>query len=209
MTAILPAIVRAWSPNTFRTGGEHRYDLRMGVDPAELTILRYPAPVLRQRAEPVEVVDEQVRAVAMRMIQLMHEAPGIGLAAPQVGLPWRLFVVYVPKNEESDSEFPAWTDAPVVYVNPEIVEMRGPLEAAEEGCLSLPDVHGDVYRPTTVTIRATDLEGASFTQTGTGLLARCWMHENDHLDGVLIIDRMVQLHRMKNRQMIKQLERQV
>jgi peptide deformylase len=209
MTAILPTILRRRPPNTNRTGDEHRYDLRMGVDPAELTILRYPAPALRQRAEPVDPIDDHVRGVARRMIQLMHEAPGIGLAAPQVGLPWRLFVVHVPRGEQSDSDLLAWTDAPVVYVNPQISDMRGPLEAAEEGCLSLPDVHGDVYRPTTVTISATDLEGRAFSQTGTGLLARCWQHENDHLDGVLIIDRMVQLHRMKNRQTIRQMERQV
>jgi peptide deformylase len=201
-------VVPDGSPNTNRTGGEHRYDRDMGVDPATLTILRYPAPILRRRAEPVGHIDDEVRAVAARMIQLMHEAPGIGLAAPQVGLPWRLFVVDVPRGEQPDSETPAWTEASRVYVNPELTELRGPLEVSEEGCLSIPDVHGDVYRPIIVTIRATDLDGNEFTQTGTGLLARCWQHENDHLDGVLIIDRMVQLHRLKNRQTIRQLERQ-
>lgn len=172
-------------------------------------ILRYGDQPLHQPATPVPAITADIQQLIDDMIETMYAAPGIGLAAPQVGLPWRLFVVHVPRGEQSDSDLLAWTDAPVVYVNPQISDMRGPLEAAEEGCLSLPDVHGDVYRPTTVTISATDLEGRAFSQTGTGLLARCWQHENDHLDGVLIIDRMVQLHRMKNRQTIRQMERQV
>jgi len=180
----------------------------MVVDPAGLFIVHYPAPILRRRAEPVERIDDEVRGVATRMIDLMHDAPGIGLAAPQVGIPWRLFVAHVPRGEPTEDEHPTSMDEPRVYVNPVISDPAGPLEPGEEGCLSLPDVHGDVLRPRTVTIRALDLEGNEFSQTGSGLLARCWQHELDHLDGVLIIDRMVRMHRLKNRSTIRMLERQ-
>lgn len=180
----------------------------MGVDPADLFIRHYPAPILRRRAEPVERVDDEVQRVARRMIDLMHDAPGIGLAAPQVGLAWRVFVAHVPPGEDRSEDPPSYLEAPVVYINPVLSDLRGELESSEEGCLSLPDVHGNVLRPTIVTITATDLEGRRFTQTASGLLARCWQHEMDHLDGILIIDRMVQMHRIRNRATIRQLERQ-
>lgn len=179
----------------------------MEADPATLTIIRYPDPILRQVAAPIDEIDDTVQAVARRMIELMHEAPGIGLAAPQVGLPWRLFVAHVPAGEAEPGELPTAMDEPRVYVNPVISDPAGGLEASEEGCLSLPDIHGDVIRPPEVTITATDLDGESFSQRGAGLLARCWQHELDHLDGVLIIDRMIRMHKLKNRAAIKALER--
>jgi len=172
-------------------------------------IIHYPAAVLRQKAKPVGVITPQVRAVAMRMIELMKEAEGVGLAAPQVGLPWRLFVADVPENDERSvsADPPSATRGPVVYVDPVLSMPSGPLEPYEEGCLSLPDIRGDVYRPSIITIEATDLEGQRFTQTGAGLLARCWQHEIDHLDGVLILDRMTQMSRLKNRSLVRELER--
>lgn len=180
----------------------------MAVDPSMLRIDVYPTEVLRRKADPVDPGPE-LRAVAERMVQLMHSADGIGLAAPQVGLSWRLFVAHVPEDEQrsADAEPPSASAAPEVFVNPEIVGHDGLPEASEEGCLSLPGIHGDVYRPPIVTVRAQDLAGKTFERTASGLLARCWQHEIDHLDGVLIIDKMTQMSRLKNRSAIRQLER--
>jgi peptide deformylase len=179
------------------------------VDPASLHILHYPERALRERAREVPKVTDEVRAVARRMIQLMFDAEGIGLAAPQVGLPWRLFVAHVPPSEgrSPESDPPTATVEPVVYINPVLSSPVGEIIAYEEGCLSLPDITGEVLRPEHISITATDLEGRSFTRTGAGLLARCWQHETDHLDGVLIIDRMTQMSRLKNRTALKRLER--
>lgn len=191
----------------------------MTTRPASLRIVHYPDPALRQKARPIAAVTEEVRAVAARMIDLMREAEGIGLAAPQVGLAWRMFVVEIPPTS-SDSpspgpirtpiaaELPAThTDGPRVYINPRFSHPLGSPEPYEEGCLSLPDIRGDVLRPPSITITALDLDGREFTQTGAGLLARCWQHEMDHLDGVLIIDRMTQMSRIKNRAAVRDLEK--
>ncbi len=184
----------------------------MPVDPDKLRILTYPDPVLRQKAAPVPEVTELVRRVARRMIELMYQAEGIGLAAPQVGVPWRLFVVDVPASDgrkahaTPDAPATATSDA-TVYINPVLSHPSREAIPGEEGCLSLPDIRGTVLRPDRITITALDLDGATFTQTGAGLLARCWQHEHDHLDGVLILDRMTQASRMKNKVAIRNLER--
>ncbi len=185
------------------------YDAAMAIDPTSLEIRIHPDPVLRRVADPIPAVTDEVRAVARAMVELMRSADGIGLAAPQVGIPWRLFVVDVPPSEKRspDSDPPTATRGPVIYINPRLT-VSGPTAAGEEGCLSLPDIHGDVIRPTIVEIEATDLEGQRFTQRGTGLLGVCWQHENDHLDGVLIIDKMTQLSRLKNRSALRELERE-
>lgn len=182
----------------------------MAVDVSKLSIVQYPDPALRRAAKPVTEVTSEVRQVAARMIELMREAEGVGLAAPQVGLPWRLFVAEVPPDEDrSTTSSPVTaTDGPVVYINPHLSDPRNGIEPCEEGCLSLPDIRGEVFRPPVITISATDLDGNRFTQTGAGLLARCWQHELDHLDGVLIIDRMSQSSRMKVRARVRDLERQ-
>jgi len=143
------------------------------------------------------------------MIELMFEAEGVGLAAPQVGLSWRLFVAHVPIGEGRtlESDPPTATAEPVVYINPVLSTPVGEIKPYDEGCLSLPDITGEVLRPEHITISAMDLEGKKFTRTAAGLLARCWQHESDHLDGVLIIDRMSQMSRLKNRTAVKKLER--
>lgn len=158
-------------------------------------------------------VTPEVRAVAARMVQLMFEAEGIGLAAPQVGLPWRMFVAHLPESNDPEDPRSASSDpvtatrAPTVYINPVLRDALGSPELYEEGCLSLPDIRGDVFRPPTITIEATDVEGNRFTVRGTGLLARCWQHEVDHLDGVLIIDRMTPMARLRVRSKVRELER--
>ncbi|MFN3167123.1 MAG: peptide deformylase [Phycisphaeraceae bacterium] len=168
----------------------------MPVDPQSLAIVHYPDPVLREKARPIERVDDQVRAVAQRMIELMHSAPGVGLAAPQVGLGWRMFVAN-PTGEAGDDR---------VYINPVLTALAGGDAARDEGCLSLPGVTVEVTRPAQATIRATDLEGQTFEDSADDLLARIWQHEYDHLDGVLIIDKMSAMDRMANKRTLRELE---
>jgi peptide deformylase len=152
--------------------------------------------VLRRRAEPVERIDGTVREVARRMVQLMHEAEGVGLAAPQVGLSWRLFVARGPGEE----------DPVEVFLNPELEQLPGELEDHEEGCLSLPGITAEIRRPAAVTMRALDLDGRPQDRRAEGMQARIWQHEIDHLNGVLIIDRMRAMDRIANRKPIKALE---
>jgi len=115
----------------------------MSMDPNQLTIVHYPHPTLRQQAEPIAEVTGEVKAVAAKLIELMHQAPGVGLAAPQVGLPWRMFVAN-PTGEEGDDR---------VYINPELINAGGGNAARDEGCLSLPGVTVEVTRPNQITIR--------------------------------------------------------
>lgn len=181
----------------------------MAPDPASLFIVHYPDPVLRARAEDVPEVNDEVRAVADRMLELMFEAPGIGLAAPQVGLSWRMFVCHIPpeRDEPTGTDPLTCTVTPMVYINPVLSDPSGPLESGSEGCLSLPQITGEVQRPRTITITALDRDGKTFTQTASDLLARCWQHEVDHLDGVLILDRMSPLSRLRARSAVRGLEK--
>jgi peptide deformylase len=186
----------------------------MTIDPSNLRIELYPTQVLKTKAQAVQISDE-IRGVAHRMIELMHGAQGIGLAAPQVGLSWRMFVAHVPPNPDDlendpstqDPDLPDSCDQPCVFLNPEIIEFSSDLEPYDEGCLSLPGITGEVNRPSTVTMRAHDLDGNLVEVKATGLLARCWQHEIDHLDGVLILDKMSQMSRLKNRVRIKNMEK--
>jgi peptide deformylase len=166
----------------------------MHVDPADIRIVLYPDPVLKERARPVEEIDDTVRAVAARMIELMHEAPGVGLAAPQVGLPWRMFVTHAGEADPVDR----------VFVNPELT-LGGELVSAEEGCLSLPEINVQVRRPDAAEITATDADGQTVHMRGEGFLARVWQHEFDHLNGVLIVDRMSPMDRLATRRALKDL----
>jgi peptide deformylase len=167
----------------------------MNVDVARLRIEHYPAPVLRTPGRPVEAIDDTVRAVAGRMLDLMYRAEGAGLAAPQVGLAWRLFVTKA-IDDHPDR----------VYVNPTLSEPDSDLAVREEGCLSLPGITAEIRRPAAVTITALDLEGGEFTFRDDGLLGRIWQHECDHLNGVLIIDKMTPMDRIANRKGLKELE---
>lgn len=166
----------------------------MDVDPARLSILCYPSKALRTPAEPVKSIDDTVAAVAARMLELMHEADGAGLAAPQVGLSWRLFVAR--GNEQRPD---------LVFVNPTLI-LEGDLVAREEGCLSLPGIHVEIRRPAEASVTALDLKGDSFTLRDSELMARVWQHEVDHLDGVLIIDKMGPMDRLATRKVIRELE---
>jgi peptide deformylase len=134
-------------------------------------------PILREETKPVTVITEDVKRLIDDMFETMYAARGIGLAAPQVGRSERLAIVDV-------------DDEPMVLINPEILESSRATEKAEEGCLSIPDVYGDVERPSVVRIRAMDGDGNVFEREATGLLARCMQHEIDHLHGKMFIDYM-------------------
>lgn len=168
----------------------------MVVDAANLRVLRYPAPALRAKAKPIDGIDDQVRAVAARMLAMLREHEGVGLAAPQVGLPWRLFVTNTFRDGDVDR----------VYINPRLDKLTRESELHEEGCLSLPGINADILRPVGATITALDLDGREFSLTNDDFLARVWQHEIDHLDGVLIIDRMRPMDRLANRKAVKELE---
>ena len=133
-------------------------------------------PVLRERAREVTTFDRSLRKLAKRMIRIMHDAPGIGLAAPQVGVVDRLIVYDV-------------DDDPRVLVNPELSEFSGEREESDEGCLSVPGVAMPVERPISVRVKGQDETGAAVDYVAEGLEARVIQHEVDHLDGVLIVDR--------------------
>ncbi|MCA9272428.1 MAG: peptide deformylase [Phycisphaerales bacterium] len=181
----------------------------MTVDPEQLRLVLYPDPILREPAQPVGEITPEIRQIAARMIEIMREADGIGLAAPQAGLGLRIFVCDVPPPPEPlepEDGTQAWTDGPIVCINPEFPESGDARTPFEEGCLSLPGIRGDVVRPEIVRMRATDLEGKPFEIHASGLLARCLQHEADHLDGVLIVDKFTQMSRMKNRTRLRKLK---
>ena len=152
-----------------------------------LAILIAPHPMLRQPTRLVRPQDiAHLRALLPRMFAAMYDAPGIGLAAPQVGLSVRLAIVDLMENV---------TKAPIVLVNPEIVETSDTLVSREEGCLSLPNQYAEVVRPERVWVRYQDLDGGTHTIEADGLLATCLQHEIDHLDGVLFVDHLSPLKR--------------
>jgi peptide deformylase len=147
-----------------------------------LQIVQYPHPTLRHLSKPLRRVDAELHKIVREMFDLMYQAKGVGLAANQVDLPYRLFVI----NLEAD---PAKRDLEYVFINPVITARKGSAEA-EEGCLSLPGLYGDVRRPEKVTLNAYNLAGKELTLELDGLFARAAQHEIDHLDGVLFIDRL-------------------
>jgi peptide deformylase len=152
-----------------------------------LPILIAPQPILKARTRPVGPADaDAVRALVPRMFASMYRAPGIGLAAPQVGVGLRLAVVDLMPDERN---------APIVLVNPEIVATSAELATREEGCLSLPGQYADVTRPARVKVRYQDAEGVRREIEADGLLAACLQHEIDHLDGVLFVDHLSALKR--------------
>ncbi len=157
------------------------------ADPGPPPILLFPDPHLRAKARPVGPADaDAVRDLAPRMLEAMYRAPGIGLAAPQVGVGLRLVVVDLQRDEAR---------APIVLVNPEVVAASKDEAVREEGCLSLPGHYADVSRPALVKVRFHDLSGARREVDAEGLLAACLQHEVDHLDGVLFVDHLSPLKR--------------
>ena len=159
---------------------------------AILDILLAPDPRLTTRCEPVESIDGKLDRLLDDMLETMYAAPGIGLAAPQIGVLKRFFVVDVGK-ESAESEEEA--KAPLFFINLEIVERSTTKSVYEEGCLSLPKQFGDVERADKIKLRYQDRQGQRIDLAADGMLARCIQHEMDHLDGVLFVDHLSALKR--------------
>jgi peptide deformylase len=144
-------------------------------------ILKFGDTVVHERAQPVGAVTPEVDRLVGDMIETMYAAPGVGLAAPQIGVSLRVFVVDISVGRD-----PAGL---VVMINPEFVEQEG-LQLEDEGCLSVPGFNATVVRPSRVVLKGLDRSGAEHQREGTGLLARAFQHEMDHLDGLLFVDRL-------------------
>ena len=150
-------------------------------------IIHLPDPVLRLKSKPVERFDAQLARFSADMLGTMYDAPGIGLAAIQLGEPLSLLVIDLAKDGEPKT--------PLVIINPEIVASGDAVSVYEEGCLSIPDYYADVERPESVTVAYRDLTGAARELTAGGLMATALQHEIDHLNGVLFIDHISKLKR--------------
>jgi len=161
-------------------------------------ILKYGAGSLHDRAADVDAITPEIDTLVNDMIETMYAAPGVGLAAPQVGVPLRIFVVDVSLGRD-----PAGL---MVMINPQFVAREG-MQLEEEGCLSLPGFEATVVRPTRVVIKALDREGTEYERQGDGLLARAFQHEMDHLDGTLFIDHLRGIKREMIVRKIKKLSR--
>ncbi|MCC6284658.1 MAG: peptide deformylase [Phycisphaerales bacterium] len=181
----------------------------MPPDSPSLRLVLHPDPVLRAVAAPVQAFTPEIERLAQAMLETMRDSEGIGLAAPQVGRSIRMFVAFVPASPERSPEAspPTASAAPEVFINPVLSNPEGEPEVFDEGCLSLPGIRGDVMRPPIITIAAFDAKGRPFTRRAGGLLARCWQHEMDHLNGVLILDRFTPEAKAKNRSFVRALER--
>lgn len=151
---------------------------------SQLNIVYHPHPALRWKSKDVTRIDAQLKDWVGQMFDLMYEARGIGLAANQVALPYRLFVIN-PSGDPEDSEMEQ------VFINPQIIKRNGS-EESEEGCLSLPEIYGPVTRAEKITVEAFDLSGQEFAMELSGIHARVVQHESDHLDGVMFTDRVTE-----------------
>ena len=162
-----------------------------------LPILQYGDPILRTKGNRIEEIDDRIRELAANMIETMHAAHGVGLAAQQIGEALQLTVLDISAVEDRPSTLildgkditDPKTAMPLVLINPEI-ELRGETEVGVEGCLSFPEMTADIDRAHSVTVRAQNLEGEPIEIEANGFLARAIQHEHDHLDGILFIDRM-------------------
>lgn len=166
---------------------------------AILAIRHYPDPVLQQRAEPVAEIDDSIRTLAQDMAETMYAAPGVGLAAPQVGVGTRLIVLdCAPKGSPAEL---------IVAVNPEIIERQG-TSFEEEGCLSVPGYYTRIHRSAQVRVRYTDLAGQTVEREADGLLAIAFQHEIDHLEGLLFVDHLSSLKKGMFRKKYQKLQQQ-
>jgi peptide deformylase len=158
-------------------------------------IFETPDPVLRQISKPVETFDDELKTLVADMIETMYDAPGIGLAAVQVGVPIRLLVIDLQEPKDPDDpESPAVKD-PRVFINPEVLWHSEKEVPYTEGCLSVPEQYAEVMRPDRIRARWRDVAGTSHEEEIDGLLAICLQHEMDHLNGVLFIDHLSRLKR--------------
>jgi len=163
--------------------------------PLELSLTLYPDPLLRQVAEPVTAFDEELRELVAAMHERMHKSKGVGLAAPQVGLKRRILVLN-PTGEPQDG---------LTLVNPTIVSRNGQPTLFDEGCLSFPGIYAEIRRPERCSVRAYDVEGRAIEAEHSGFVSRILQHEYDHLEGVLLVDRMSPADKLRNRAALEEL----
>lgn len=168
---------------------------------AIMKIIETPDPRLRTISTPVEAVDDDLRRLMDDMLETMYDAPGIGLAAIQVGVPKRVLVIDL---QDDDPETGERVKTPLFFVNPEIIGESDELSVYNEGCLSVPEMFGDVERPARIRAKWLDYNGNAHEEALDGLLATCLQHEMDHLNGVLFIDH---LSKLKRDMLLKKLEK--
>ena len=167
------------------------------IDVSKCQITHYPAEVLAKAAQPVEKIDDNIRQLVKKMTEIMLSNKGIGLAAPQVGVPLRLFIISLEGSRENVK----------VYINPTVTP-SGELDEAEEGCLSVPGIYTKIRRYKICKVTAIDLDGNEFTEEAEGLYARCLQHESDHIEGMTITDRMPSAARITHRKQLKKLRQE-
>src|SRR5438034_5526719 len=165
---------------------------------ALLDIVKWPAPVLDEPADPVTVFDGDLDKLVSNMFETMYSAPGVGLAAVQVGVTKRLFVMDCSGGKDPEQR--------VVMINPEVVGVEGKQDG-DEGCLSFPGIFFGVQRNLRAIVRAHDVDGKEFEMDGTDLTARCMLHETDHCDGIVFLDKMTPLKREIVKRRIKKLQK--
>lgn len=166
---------------------------------AERSIVIYGNPLLRKVCEPVESINQETKDLVSDLIDTLKKAHGLGLAAPQIGVSRRVFIL--------DLSAIDLTASLTVFINPEIIETSKQEIELEEGCLSFPDLYQKIVRPAVVKVRATDLEGNQFELEADGMTARAILHEYDHLEGILFIDRMSSLTRVLIKGRLKKLKK--
>ena len=164
------------------------------VDIEKCRITRYPADVLGKPAEPIEKIDDNIRQLVEKMTDIMLKNKGVGLAAPQAGVPLRLFIISLNGTREQVK----------CYINPTVTP-TGELDSMDEGCLSVPGVYTKIRRYKKCTVTATDINGNEFTEEAQGLYARALQHEYDHLEGMTIADRMGSAAKIAHRRQLKKL----
>jgi len=167
------------------------------IDIDKCRITRYPAEVLAGQAEPVETIDDNIRQLIKKMAEIMIERKGVGLAAPQAGVPLRLFIISLDGTAQNVK----------VYINPTVTS-DGTVGSNEEGCLSVPGVFTKIRRYKKCKVTATDLDGNEFSDEAEGLYARALQHEYDHIEGITIVNRMTQTARIAHRRQLKKLTEQ-
>lgn len=164
----------------------------------ELKIVNYPDPVLFDVAKPVSEFDENLRKLVEDMFETMYKNRGVGLAAPQVGESLRLFVMDCSGGEDKSQK--------LALINPEIIAQEGE-QIGDEGCLSFPGIYTKIEREMRVVVRAQNVDGETFELDGTNLTARCVLHETDHCEGIVFLDRMTVLKRELAKRKIKRLQK--
>jgi len=170
------------------------------TEKSRVQIIKYPHPTLRHKSKPLKRVDQELKQIIAEMFELMYSHQGIGLAANQVDLPYRLFIINVKGDPAEEGEAK-------VFLNPVITKKSGSAEA-QEGCLSFPDIWAPVRRPEKIVVSAYGIDGQEFSYEMDGLYARAVQHEIDHLDGIVFIDRLSEANKLAVREDLEELARE-